>query len=88
MRDLARPETYTVQNKSLIMTFELLHICAIILLIYHFEFAYQTEAQIPNMDTGEFKHKLNTNIEVNFARKTFIITERYEQEDDGTKYIL
>ena len=38
--------------------------------------------------TGEFKHIFNTNIEVNFARKTFIITERYEQEDDGTKYIL
>ena len=46
MRDLARPETYTVQNKSLIVTFELLHIRAIILLIYHFEFAYQIEAQI------------------------------------------
>ena len=90
MRDLARPETYTVQNKSLIVTFELLHICVIILLIYHFEFAYQIEAQISKhgYDTGEFKHILNTNIEVNFARKTFIITERYEQEDDGTKYIL
>ena len=31
---------------SLIMTFALFHICAIILLIYHFEFAYQIEAQI------------------------------------------
>ena len=86
MGDLARPETYTVQNKSLIITFELLHICAIILLIYHFEFAYQSKHNFPNMDTGEFKHNiiLNTNIEVNFVRKTFIITERYEQDDDGT----
>ena len=39
------------------------------------------------MDAGELKHKLNKNIEVNLARKTFIVTEQYKQDDDGTRYI-
>ena len=77
MGDLAKPETYTVQNKFLIMTFELLHICAIILLIYHFEFAYQIKAQFSKhvyrrVKTYKYTYKhinIHTNIEVNFARK-------------------
>ena len=88
MVDLARPETYTVQNKSLIMTFELIHICAIILSFTISNLLTKSKHKFSNMDTGEFKHILNTNIEVNFAIKTFIITEQYEQDDDGTKNII